>query len=48
MASINLKDAYLLVPVDKSYKKFICFKYLDSLCEFNALPFWALNMCLQN
>ena len=39
MASIDLKDAYLLVPVDKSCKKFIRFKYLDSLYEFNALPF---------
>lgn len=39
MASIDMKDAYFLVPVHSTYKKYLRFKYNDTLYEFNCLPF---------
>ena len=39
MASIDLKDAYFLVPVHKSHRKYLRFKYNNILYEFNCLPF---------
>lgn len=39
MASIDMKDAYFLVPIHRDYKKYLRFKYNDTLYEFNCLPF---------
>lgn len=39
MTSIDMKDAYFLVPIHSDHKKFLRFKYNDILYEFNCLPF---------
>lgn len=39
MASVDLKDAYFLVNVIKSQRKYLRFQYKDTLYEFNCLPF---------
>lgn len=39
MASIDLKDAYFLISVQKSHRKYLRFKYNGILYEFNCLPF---------
>lgn len=39
MASIDLKDAYFLLPVHKSFRKYLCFQYRDCTYEFTCLPF---------
>lgn len=39
MASIDLQDAYFLVPIAEKYKKFLCFEFNNKLYEFNCLPF---------
>lgn len=39
MASIDLEDAYLLVPIDPEYRKFLCFSFQGQVYQFNALPF---------
>jgi hypothetical protein len=39
MASIDLKDAYFLISVHKSHRKYLRFKYNDILYEFNCIPF---------
>lgn len=39
MASIDMKDAYFLVPVHPTHKKYLRFKNNDTLYEFNCLSF---------
>lgn len=39
MASVDLKDAYLLVPINKRYRKYLRFQFNSTLYEFQALPF---------
>lgn len=39
MASIDLKDAYLLVPVHKNFQKYLRFSFDGKLYEFLCLPF---------
>ncbi|XP_045497532.1 uncharacterized protein LOC123695669 [Colias croceus] len=39
MATIDLKDAYFLVPVNKMHRKYLRFEYDGVLYEFNCLPF---------
>lgn len=39
MISIDLKDAYLSVPISPQHRKFLRFPWKDSLFEFQCLPF---------
>lgn len=39
MASIDLKDSYFLIPVEKSNRKYLRFSYQKKLYEFNCIPF---------
>lgn len=39
MASIDLKDAYLLVPIHSRSRKYLRFQFNSTLYEFQALPF---------
>lgn len=39
MIRLDLKDAFLLVPVDSNNKKYLRFKYKNKHYQFNALPF---------
>lgn len=39
MASIDLKDAYFLISVAESQRKYLRFQYNNRLYEFNCLPF---------
>lgn len=39
MCRLDLKDAYLLVPIDPGDKKFLRFEYCNKLYQFKALPF---------
>jgi len=39
MASIDLRDAYFLVPIHKLHRKYLRFRYMDKLYEFSCLPF---------
>jgi len=39
MGKLDLKEAYYLIPVDKSNRKYLRFSFNDSLYEFNCLPF---------
>lgn len=39
MGSIDLKDAYFLVPIHESQRKYLRFDFNDHLYEFNCLPF---------
>ena len=39
MVTIDLQDAYFTIKIDKKYKKFLRFKFEDTLYEFNCLPF---------
>lgn len=43
MATIDLKDAYFLVSVHKSFRKYLRFHFQGILYEFNCLPF-GLNI----
>lgn len=43
MASIDIKDAYYLISIDKSSRKFLRFQYSGVYYEFNCLPF-GLNV----
>lgn len=36
---MDLKDAYLLIPMHENSKKFLRFFYKNKLFQFNALPF---------
>jgi len=39
LAKIDLKDAYFLVPIDPSHRKYLQFQWQDSLYQFQCLPF---------
>lgn len=39
MASIDLQDAYFLVPIHKSCRKYLRFKFQNIVYEFTVLPF---------
>lgn len=39
MATLDLKDAYTLVPISKSSKKCLRFKFRGKVYEYNCLPF---------
>ncbi|XP_015119029.1 uncharacterized protein LOC107042483 [Diachasma alloeum] len=39
LATLDLKDAYFLVPIHPDSKKFLRFSYNGQLYEFNCLPF---------
>lgn len=39
MGSIDLKDAYFLIPVHKNHRKFLRFVVQDQIYEFTCLPF---------
>lgn len=39
MASVDLKDAYFLINIKQSHRKYLRFKYNNILYEFNCLPF---------
>jgi len=39
MASIDLKDAYFLIPVHSEFRKFLRFRFNDKLYQFTCLPF---------
>lgn len=39
LAKIDLKEAYLLVPIDPNHRKYLRFQYKNNLYEFNALPY---------
>lgn len=39
MASLDLEDAYLLVPIHESHRKYLRFVFQGKLYEFIALPF---------
>lgn len=39
MASIDLKDAYFLIPVHEDFRKFLRFKFQNKLFQFTCLPF---------
>lgn len=43
MAKIDLKDAYFLLPVDKSHRKYLCFVFRGQTYQFNCLCF-GLNV----
>ena len=37
--SMDLKDAFLHIPIHESFKKFLRFQWLESLFEWQVLPF---------
>ena len=39
MSSIDLKDAYFLVPIDPNHRKYLRFQYKNQFFEFTCLPF---------
>ncbi|KAJ8913473.1 hypothetical protein NQ315_013853 [Exocentrus adspersus] len=39
MCTIDLKNAYYLIPVKPSHRKYLRFVYKDKLYEYNCLPF---------
>lgn len=39
MATLDLKDAYYLVSIEKSYRKYLRFEFDGKLYEFTCLPF---------
>lgn len=39
MATVDLRDAYLLLPVNKQHRKYLRFIYEGRLYEYNAMPF---------
>lgn len=43
MAKIDIQDAYLHVPIDDSFKKFLRFKWNGEIYEYQTLPF-GLNI----
>ncbi|EDO28726.1 predicted protein [Nematostella vectensis] len=38
-AKLDLKDAYLTVPIDRDYQRFLRFLWKDSILEFSCVPF---------
>lgn len=43
LTSIDLKDAYFLLPIDSHYRKYLRFRFGANLYEFTCLPF-GLNI----
>jgi hypothetical protein len=39
MTTIDLKDAYFLIPIHATHKKYLRFKFGQDLYQFNCLPF---------
>ncbi|XP_045446325.1 uncharacterized protein LOC123654470 [Melitaea cinxia] len=39
MATIDLKEAYFLVPIAKSCRKYLCFAFDGKIYHFNVLPY---------
>lgn len=39
LATIDLKDAYYLLPIHSNYKKYLRFEFQEKVYEFNCLPF---------
>lgn len=39
LATIDLQDAYFLVPIHPDYKKYLRFQFQGTVYEFNCLPF---------
>lgn len=39
MCNIDLKEAYLLLPIHSEHRKYLRFYFSNDLYEFNALPF---------
>lgn len=39
MASLDLKNAYFLIPVNETYRKYLRFAWQGKIFEFNVLPF---------
>lgn len=39
MATIDLKEAYLLVPISKKHRKYLRFEFEQTCYEFNAMPY---------
>jgi len=39
MGSIDLKDAYFVVPIFEEHKKFLRFKFKGKIFQFSCLPF---------
>lgn len=39
LCTVDLKDAYFLIKINKDDRKFLRFQFMDSIYEFNVLPF---------
>lgn len=39
MCTLDLKDAYYMVPINKESRKFLRFQFKDCLFQFTCLPF---------
>lgn len=39
LASVDLEDAYLLVPIHQEHRKYLRFRFQDQIYQFTALPF---------
>lgn len=39
LASIDLKDAYYSVPINKKFRRFLCFQWKGQFLRFKAMPF---------
>ena len=39
MCRVDLKDAYLTIPINSEYKKFLKFQYKNRIFQFTTLPF---------
>nr|CAH7734340.1 unnamed protein product [Callosobruchus chinensis] len=39
MTSLDLKDAYFVIPISIKYRKFLRFKFKNTLFEFCCMPF---------
>jgi len=39
MATLDLEDAYLLIPISEEHRKFLRFQWRNATYEFTALPF---------
>jgi len=39
MCTVDLKDAYYLIPVKENNRKFLKFRFEKKLYQFNCLPF---------
>lgn len=44
LATVDLKDAYFLIPVHSDHRKYLRFQFQNTCYEFNCLPF-GLNTC---